>query len=448
MKKDELNQKLRVYVKDYITPTTADKDLVIKIYASIGALLGEANCIQIGSYPRFTAIRPLHDLDVLYVLGEWNEKEHSPAKALADLMDKIKREYENPTSFQINIPPAQTHSVSIEYLDKDIKVFSVDIVPAYKDGTNEFDLDKYRVPEIVKHKPTKRAEFYLEVKNTNKEMEWIKSDPRGYIKIAANVNVLNDDFRRSVKFLKAWKDYCKEENDDFKLKSFHIEQVITDYFNRDKNLTIFDAIFKFLYNLKFIISEPRIPDRANPNIFIDGYLNNDDFREDLVLQARDRAILWLENIDEEDIAGLFEESPFYKSPISESFVSRDRNIPVLISKDLIFKIDGKVEKMNGFRKFKGKLSGILFNIDYGNRVEYDVSEANFEYDYTLWKVRNDYEPEPRGEITKDHTKNYPERIAFLGDHYVEAYAIKSGICIAKDRITVQVVQSKKFYSKN
>ncbi len=67
MQKDELNAALRQFVKDKLTPTQEDRDFVSTVYDSFRQLLNDA-CIQIGSYPRFTAIRPLHDLDILYRL--------------------------------------------------------------------------------------------------------------------------------------------------------------------------------------------------------------------------------------------------------------------------------------------------------------------------------------------------------------------------------------------
>ncbi|MCX8485956.1 MAG: hypothetical protein ORN53_02045, partial [Crocinitomicaceae bacterium] len=56
-----------------------------------------------------------------------------------------------------------------------------------------------------------------------------------------------------------------------------------------------------------------------------------------------------------------------------------------------------------------------------------------------WKVKNDNNsPEPRGEITDNTTSQITEKTAYKGRHFVECYAIKDGICVAKDRIYVIV----------
>src|SRR5690606_20452901 len=104
-----------------------------------------------------------------------------------------------------------------------------DIVPAMLRGNNEFGDDTFYVPEIIKIKNhIKRREFYSDVNNRNIEVSWIKTDPLGYITQASNINSTNSDFRKSVKFVKGWKNACKEKKESFKLKSFHLEQLITN----------------------------------------------------------------------------------------------------------------------------------------------------------------------------------------------------------------------------
>ena len=152
-------------------------------------------------------------------------------------------------------------------MDGGKEIFSVDIVPSYIFYKNSFGDDMYKVPEVLRKRHGKeRIELYENYKENSSEMKWIKTDPRGYITVARNTNDKNKDFRKTVKFVKAWKNSCKEKNDDFKLKSFHIEQIITKYFEED--ICIFDAIFKFFYELPKIISKPTLKTIANPVLLI------------------------------------------------------------------------------------------------------------------------------------------------------------------------------------
>lgn len=69
MIKSKFNSKFRQYVQDNISIVEKDRKFVSAVYKSFQDVLGGNNTLQIGSYPRFTAIRPLHDLDILYILG-------------------------------------------------------------------------------------------------------------------------------------------------------------------------------------------------------------------------------------------------------------------------------------------------------------------------------------------------------------------------------------------
>ncbi|MCX6721576.1 MAG: hypothetical protein NTY04_00045, partial [Candidatus Staskawiczbacteria bacterium] len=159
MKKDSFNSKFREYART-LSPQQGERDLISKIYQSFNDLLGVNNCIQIGSYPRFTAITPVHDLDLLYFLGDWYENSHDPSTALQILNTKINKEYKNPTDFNVKIS-LQTHSVTLLYLERGEEIFSVDIVPAYVFSKNEFGDDVYKVPEVLKNKQgEKRIEYY------------------------------------------------------------------------------------------------------------------------------------------------------------------------------------------------------------------------------------------------------------------------------------------------
>ena len=137
MKKDEFNAKFREYART-LSPRQSERDLISKIYDSICDFLGTESCLQIGSYPRFTAITPVHDLDVLYVIGNWDENTHDPTTILQALASRFD-EYLNPTNYRVELAPPQTHSISILFKDTSgEEVFSVDIVPAYIFSKNEF----------------------------------------------------------------------------------------------------------------------------------------------------------------------------------------------------------------------------------------------------------------------------------------------------------------------
>ncbi len=318
MNKDKISAAFRKYVKDHLSPTFKERSFVATVYEALCSVLGANHCLQIGSYPRFTANRPLHDLDVLYINGPWRGVIPNPAGLLNSLKSKIEKEFKNPTQFVIKVS-VQTHSITIAFLDGNEEVFAIDVVPAYPVARNEFGDDTYMVPELIRQRRMNRQEFYEELSRSHRAMGWIKSDPRGYIEVARQVNLANNDFRKSAKFVKAWKCACKELNDMFKLKSFHMEQIITAYFQRNVQIDIYDAVFQFFRDLPKLIEQAQIPDRADNSINIDQYVDDlTDAERRLIIHARNTFLSKLENFNEDsDVKDLIE-AGFTMQPVNTS----------------------------------------------------------------------------------------------------------------------------------
>jgi len=309
MKNEVINQALRKYVQENLTPTEEERSLISSIYEAVCSVLGSGKCLQIGSYPRFTAIRPPHDLDVLFILGRWDRKEPKPFNALSILKLRLETELVPPKGFSFTVN-LQTHSISIKFIRAGKEVFAVDIVPALSTGaTNNFGDDIYLVPEILRMNHERRSLKYKRVAENIDRIDWILTDPRGYISAAAQLNEKNKDFRKSVKFSKKWKCASKEENDDFKLKSFHLEQIVTSYFQKDASLDILDAVTKFFTELPKWLEKSQIPDRADSSRNIDAYVDDLTIEQKaLILYSRDEFLEKLNGYEGDQEAGvLFEE---------------------------------------------------------------------------------------------------------------------------------------------
>lgn len=436
MKKSEFNTRIRNYVKDSLSPKEAERSFVSEVYVSVQDVLGVSNCLQIGSYPRFTAITPLHDLDILYILGSL-ETDFDPSETLDDLQKELKTNYQNPTQYSSEIS-RQTHSITIKFSEGADEVFSVDIVPAYISGKNEFGDDMYVVPEIVTRSHSDRRQIEKKVAE-GEDMKWIKSDPRGYITTATEVNATNDDFRKTVKFIKGWRAGCKDQNDDFPLKSFHLEQIVTTYFQNDPSIEIFDAVFRFFRELPEYIQAPTIPDRANPSKNIDEYIERlTDQQKRWINLACNYFLIKLENFSEDDDVGdllivrLHERSKDKHGNTSEEYLF-DEDIPTFTETD--FSIVGHVLARNGsFRPYVLDQHGV---IEIDRHISFRIGHDAPEADLYKWKVKNDDSSEqPRGEITDHQTFNDPEQTAYSGSHYVECFAIKDGVCIGRARQNV------------
>lgn len=436
MTRNELNAILREYAKTQ-SPTDIERALVESIYASICTLFGNANCIQIGSYPRFTATTPLHDLDVLFCLGVWSEGHHDPDEALSQTLAKVTDSYENPTKYSLKAS-LQNHSIVLEFSDKVGKlVISVDIVPCYSFGTNEYGDSKYMVPQVIKIKD--KPQRHQTAWNPSDNNQWVASDPRGYISRASKVGK-NTDFRKTVKIVKHWKRTLRDIDDGLKLKSFHLEQHITQMFEKTPDLDIFVALFRFFHEVPSIIENPNvIEDRAQPGKYIDDYLQDlTPNQKDRIKKARDNVLVQLEEMQPDTNPDEVFTAEEFDRDIYEQFMF-DHGIPMLTGENLL---DVGYDQLNpsenrALRRLRRKNK-----LPRKKELHFKVIEGQSPAHRYYWKVQNSKSlqtaKERRGEITANQTKNNPERTEFIGSHYVECFAVDSqGICV--DRAQCEVV---------
>ncbi|MBP6859091.1 MAG: hypothetical protein KBC69_00495 [Candidatus Magasanikbacteria bacterium] len=431
MKKNKFNTLFREHTKNFLSPQTNERDLVTKVYEELQKVLGQNNSLQSGSYARFTATTPIHDLDIIYTLGEWDvNSPPNPYTTLQSLKQHIEAEYINPTEYTTEVS-LQTHSITISFLQGTEEVFSVDIVPAYSFGKNEFNDDTYIVPEILSKNHKKRKKMYEEMSHNTRQMNWVKTDPRGYITMAQKINNQNNDFRKTVKFIKAWQSSCKEIDDNFKLKSFHTEQVITKYFTEDPSLEIYDALFRFFCNLPDLVQESQIPDRADMNQKIDKYIDDlTEIERQTILKAKDSFLIKLEDfLESSSIPDLLAGTFYNRNSGTEKFLF-DYKMPVLTEEEYPIKITGLLAlRTGGFRNENLAPSGI---IETDRKIQFRIKNNTHNIDLYKWKVKNDNcTPEPRGEISDHQTLHDPENTKYKGKHVVECYAIKNGVCVAK-----------------
>lgn len=288
-----LNEAINDYVSANLSPHQGQRDYIKAKYAELRAFLN-SNCFRTGSYARYTAINPVHDLDVIFVVGP--EVYDNPVEFMAVL----KRRLENSDISNIDTVEAQTHSVTITFTDSPIKDFAIDVVPAIEtDEYNEFDQPIYVVPEILEANRQNREKRYSLATGP---IEWIKSDPRGYVKAASLMNEENENFRHATKLGKSWRHACKMAyGAKFKLKSFHFEQMFYDYFAQHPYATTLEAVIACFYGLPDALDGAQFPDRANRHQFIDEYVEDlSDQEKALILGLQADAARALQQLEAAD----------------------------------------------------------------------------------------------------------------------------------------------------
>ena len=290
------------FVRSHCSPTPEERDLAKKEYERLRVML-PGSMFQTGSYARFTAITPLNDLDVIWVMPAEARRmlERSLLTmdaAISDAATTLREEYRR-AGRSVKITP-QSHSIMIEFLDLDGD-FSIDIVPAHElTEKNEFGQSLYRIPEVGLMNRRQRQSFY-ESHDASIPMNWIKTDPRGYAEQACRTNELCGSFRKATKLLKKWKVAWKGKSNfretEFTLKSFHIEIAIQHLVRTDPGLSTLSATERFLANIDAYLAKPQFKDRAQtagePTRYIDQYVSDldDEQRRMIRIAARSGVIL-------------------------------------------------------------------------------------------------------------------------------------------------------------
>lgn len=129
-------------------------------------------------------------------------------------------------------------------------------------------------------------------------------------------------------------------------------------------------------------------------------------------------------------------------PKTEAFI--EDKFPVDIRYSL--ELDCEVTEKGNLREMLRGLISSKRKVPTGRGLRFYVSACDVPGDYAIfWKVRNRGEEAERsgrlrGEISFDEggRREKRETADFAGDHYVEAYAVKNGVCVARCRIAVPI----------
>lgn len=280
MNDSTIDKLLSDYARRTLSPTDAEQKYVSKKYNELDNFLAGV-CFQSGSFARYTAIRPMHDLDVIWITNDeliLTNPESFMQQLAADLEEQYREFGEAMPKISI-----QTHSVSLLFSDIG-GGFSIDVVPAVPSTdpalTNDYGQPIYVVPEIIKKDHDQRQKFY-ESHKLPEDIKWVYTDPKGYIKRATDIDRLSKGAaRKSAKFLKAWRHGLKEKHGDkFAFKAFHLEQINSIQFVANSNMSVYEALranFNILSG--YVKNAPCIEDAAYRHLaeekYIDEYMGD------------------------------------------------------------------------------------------------------------------------------------------------------------------------------
>lgn len=388
----------------------------------------------VGSIGRETAIKGVSDLDILFDLPDevfkkfdaYEEKKQS--SLLQEVKNVLKKRYPN-TDIS-----GDGQVVVIKF-----SKYTVELVPGFKQSD-----DRFKYPD------------------TNNGGSWKYTDPLSEIEESKKTSEDTDNnFKYIANMLRAWKN-----KQGFKFGGLLIDTIMykflnekTDYRNIsfDSYLDMTKALFKYIKNLN--------KDQAYWHALGSNQQVYNCDKGKFITKA-EKAYKQLKDLTESSsdvnkkLRQIFgtqfpkkattENRTYISSYNQQSYKNTEEFIEDYFVVDIKYNISINCKiTQNGFRPMLlKKLLGENMFLAIKKHLEFYIEDMDYEIDKEgdfdiYWKVKNEGKEAIqrdciRGQVKKTNTKSIRESSDFIGEHYVECYIVKDGVCIAKDHIDVPI----------
>jgi len=378
--------------------------------------------LKIGSHGKKTELRDENgDLDMIFkisaeTLEQYKAHEHNgPSELLRRAKEGLQKTYSNPST--------EHKSWGKVVLVKFASGYNVEVMPCYEESDGKFTIP-----------------------NTENDGSWDTYDPRAEME---NIKRSNDETGQTRKFIRMTKHWNNKTGKT--IKSYIVENLCVAYmdelFSNQDWPELFEGFFEWLpFQVDSGFTDDALSRIATANSRIEKareYELNDNFIkacEQWRLVFGDEFPTYDEDLN---IVAALEK----RFPSDEEEWIEDR-YPVKIDPSVSLQIESHV-RPQGWRSFVPLKNFLMMS---GNNKLLKSSKMEFsaksDFGNTInyrWKVRNLSEEAQRnnklrGGIeppSKDQSK-YSDSTAYQGTHYIECYAIKDGICVAKRRLFVPI----------
>lgn len=384
-----------------------------------------ANSLQVGSYGRWTAIKGVSDLDMLYIMpkGKWDDyKDGKQSRLLTDTKDAIKARYPNTTVYVDRLV------VRVLYTN-----FHVEVQPVFEQDDESF---KYS--------------------DTYNGGSWKITKPREEIDAMSEFVVQkNKNLRRLCKMARAWKN-----KHGVGMSGLLIDTLVYNFL---KSTDDYDNKSYLYYNFMSRDFFKYLADQENQSYYSAlGSGQRVKVKQKFQRKAQKAYDLCLKAIEAENtdnandkwkkvygrpFPARLTETKDYSTKATQDWESTEQFIEDKYPVDIRYglKIDCEVSR-NGFREhFLTEMLAKRIPLFAERKLLFTINEISVPKPYSIeWKILNRGEEAKkrnciRGQIFSDNGHlNRSESTNFKGDHIVECYAIKDGVVVAKDRIDVPI----------
>lgn len=416
--------------KDFLTNLRIDNaDEISQRYETITCCLNKRfrnnddkfrNRLQVGSYGRFTAIKGISDLDMLYIMPnlKWdNYKLHGQFKLLSEVKETIQKRY-----------PLTNIRVDRLVVCVIFQNFYIEVQPVF-----EQEDDSFLYPD------------------TYCGGRWKKTDPRKEI-LATNEFDNKIFFRHLCRMVRAWKNKCGvamggllidtlvynflHNNHDYDGKSYSVYHLLSlNFFKFIAGLADQEYFLALGSNQRVKVKSKFQREAENAyNLCLDAIASGE---ENIAYKKWRKIYGYYFPAPARNIANESLSLP-YSFKNTEEFIESEFLVDIRYSLEL-----DCIVTQNGYRPFLLRLfKGFLAaNKD----LEFNAVNIDVPLPYTLkWKVLNiGREAERndciRGKIFDDKGyKQIKEKTSFSGNHLVECYVIKDNVVVARQSIIVPI----------
>jgi hypothetical protein len=382
-----------------------------------------ANSLQVGSYGRWTAIKGISDLDMLYIMpkGKWDDyKDGKQSQLLSDTKDAIKVRYPN-TSVRVD-----RLVVTVTYTN-----FHVEVQPVF-----EQDDGSFKYPDTYNGgnwKITKPREEILAMKEF--------------------VDQKNRNLRRLCKMARAWKNKHGVGMGGLLIDTLAYNFLTSTTEYDDKSYLYYDWLSRDFF--KYLMDQPN-----QDHYKALGSGQNVKVKKRFQRKAKKAYELCLKAINAGDTDNAYKKwkkvygRPFpEKAEKSESasqaqeWRNTEQHIEDMYPIDIRYNLELECEVSQKGSREHFLTEMLLRNIPLlaSKKLLFTVTFIDVPEPYSLkWKVLNrGLEAQRRdcirGQIVSDEGfANKKETTNFRGNHVVDCYAIKDGVVVAKSQIDVPI----------
>jgi hypothetical protein len=394
-----------------------------------------------GSYAHKTIIKPVKasqefDADILFYLEEYSEWEAE------DYVQKLYEFFRGNSTYRDKVG-RKTRCVTIQYAND----FHIDVVPFLERHGEKF--------------VTNRHANTFELTDPEKYTEWLDERNR----------ITKHNFVKVIRLLK----YIRDFKQTFAIKSILLNTLLGAQVNdaallEDENCysDIPTTLYTVMKKLKeYVQNNVYMPTIADPGETGENF--GDRWHQEGWAGFRTKMIYYTDKITEayeetdkekslskwQEIFGECFKKPEVKAELSSNESSRaaisyinteqqisDLGFPLRINPIYKVRISGRVNKKTGHRHYELSTQGN--KVGRNRQITFTLKNFNIPPPFAIyWKTlnRGEYAIESncvRGQISEGGI-NHQEPTSFKGNHFVECYIIKDGICVAKDRQSVIIV---------